>query len=268
MTDIIQFLLRHGYVVLFGAVFIEQIGVPIPSAPVLLAAGALAAVGKLSFPVVLLLAVGAALLGDMVWFQLGRRRGHNVLRWICRLSLEPDSCVRRTEDIFARHGGRALLAAKFIPGLNTAATPMAGLLGMNVARFILYDAAGTLMWAGAFTAAGFLFSAELEDVARPLARLGNWAVLLAISALACYLAWKYLQRRRFRRQLRIARISPDELARKLAAGENLAIVDLRHALELEADGAKLPGAIQMVPAELELRHQEIPRDRDIVLYCT
>ncbi len=268
MTNILQFLLRHGYVVLFGAVFIEQLGIPIPSAPIMLAAGALAAGGKLSYPLALLIAVCAALSGDMVWYQLGRRRGHQVLRWICRLSLEPDSCVRRTEDIFERHGGRALLAAKFIPGLNTAATPMAGLLGMSFPRFMLYDIAGALMWAGAFSAAGFLFSAELEDIARPLARLGNWIVLLAISALAGYLGWKYFQRRRFRRQLRVARISPDDLARKLEAGEDLAIVDLRHQLEFEEDGAKLPGAIRMAPAELEARHLEIPRDRDIVLYCT
>jgi membrane protein DedA with SNARE-associated domain len=268
MNELIQFLLQHGYLVLIGAVFLEQVGVPIPSAPILLAAGALAAGGKLSFAAILALGVAASLPGDLIWYELGRRRGHKVLNSICRLSLEPDSCVRRTEDIFARHGGRALLAAKFIPGLGTAAPPMAGLLGMNLMRFILLDLAGAGLWSGTFCGTGFLFSTQIEDVALLLARLGNWAVVLAVGLLACYLAWKYAQRRRFLRELRIARITPEDLAQRLAAGEDVVIVDLRHDLEFGKGEVKLPGAIHMTPTEIEQRHEEIPRDREIVLYCT
>ena len=121
MNELIEFLLRHGYIVLFGFVLFEQVGVPVPTAPVLLAAGALAAHGDLAFSVVLLIGLTASLPGDLVWFYLGRRRGRRVLNMICRISLEPDTCVRWTEDIFARHGNNALLIAKFVPGLNTAA---------------------------------------------------------------------------------------------------------------------------------------------------
>lgn len=268
MTELVQFLLRHGYVVLFGAVFMEQVGIPIPAAPVMLAAGALAAHGNLSLASVVLLSVLASLLGDLAWFQLGRRRGNKVLNLICRLSLEPDTCVRRTEDVFSRHGGRALVVAKFIPGLNTAAPPMAGHLGMGWFRFLMYDLAGAVLWVAAFTGIGTLFSEQIEDVALLLAHLGHGAIVLAVGSLAAYLAWKYAQRRRFLRKLRIARISPDELMQKMAAGEEVTIVDLRHAIELENTEVRLPGALHMVPEDIRHRHHEIPRDRDIVLYCT
>ncbi len=268
MTELISFLLRHGYTVLFIAVFLEQFGVPVPSAPILLAAGALAAHGHLSFFTVLVLGVVASLMGDLVWYQLGRSRGHKVLKLLCKLSLEPDSCVRRTEDLFARHGGRALILAKFIPGFGVAIPPMAGHLGMRLIRFMLLDVAGAILWICVFSGAGFLFSEQIEDIALMLARLGNGAVILAMAGLAGYLVWKYVQRRRYLRKLRVARISPDELMRQLAAGEDPVIIDLRHELELGTEEVRLPGAINMIPQEVARRHQEIPRDRDIVLYCT
>ena len=268
MADLIAFLLRYGYVVLFVAVFLEQFGVPIPSAPILLAAGALAAHGNLSFFTVLVLGVVASLMGDIVWYWLGRSRGHDVLKLLCRLSLEPDSCVRRTENVFSRHGDRALLLAKFIPGFGVAVPPMAGHLGMGLARFLLLDVLGAILWICVYSGAGFLFSEQIEDVALMLARLGNGAVVLAMGGLAGYLVGKYVQRRRYIRKLRVARISPDELMRKLAAGEDPVIIDLRHALALGTEDVRLPGAINMIPEEVARRHGEIPRDRDIVLYCT
>jgi len=268
MAALIAFLLRHGYIILFIAVFLEQFGVPVPSAPVLLAAGALAAHGHLSFFVVLVLGVVASLMGDLVWYQLGRSRGHKVLRMLCRLSLEPDSCVRRTESVFAQYGDRALLLAKFIPGLGVAIPPMAGHLGMRLARFVLLDVLGATLWICVFSGAGFLFSQQIESIALMLARLGNGAVILAAGGLAGYLVGKYVQRRRYLRKLRVARISPDELMQKLAAGESPVIIDLRHALERGTEEVRLPGAINMMPEDVARRHGEIPRDRDIILYCT
>lgn len=268
MNELISFLLRHGYTVLFIAVFLEQFGVPVPSAPILLAAGALAARGQLSFFAVLGLAAVASLMGDLVWYQLGRSRGHKVLKLLCKLSLEPDSCVRRTEDLFARHGDRALLLAKFIPGFSVAIPPMAGHLGMNLIRFILLDVIGAILWICAFSGAGFLFSKQVEDIAFMLARLGNGAVILALAGLAGYLVWKYVQRRRYLRKLRVGRISPDELMHQLAAGEDPVIIDLRHGLEIGTERIRIPGAMSMIPEEVASRHQELPRDRDIVLYCT
>lgn len=268
MSETIRFLLQHGYTVVFVWVLAEQIGVPVPSIPILLAAGALAGQHQLSFLVALGLAVAAALTSDLVWYQLGRRRGHAILNLICRISLEPDSCVRRTEDFFTRHGARSLLFAKFVPGLGTVAPPLAGMFRMRLVRFLLWDFAGSFCWAGAFIGAGYLFSDWLEDVARYALRLGSGLVVVLGGALAGYLGWKYIQRQRFLRQLRIARIAPEELKEKLDAGEDVMVVDLRNSTEFEADGEKLPGALHLDPQEIEDRNVEIPRDRDVVLYCT
>ncbi len=268
MTETIRFLLAHGYTVVFVWVFAEQIGVPVPSLPILLAAGALAGQRQLSFLVALGLAVAASILSDGIWYQLGRRRGHAILNLICRISLEPDSCVRRTEDIFTRHGARSLLYAKFVPGLGTVAPPLAGMFRMRPLRFLLWDFAGAFSWAGAFVGAGYLFSSQLEDVARYALHLGSGLVVLLVGALAAYLTRKYVQRQRFIRKLRIARITPEELKRKLDAGEDIVVVDLRSSIEFEADSEKVPGALHMDPREIEERHVEIPRDRDVVLYCS
>ncbi len=268
MAQTIQFLMRHGYALLFAFVLAEQVGLPIPAIPVLLAMGALIGQGRFSFGMALPVAIVAAVLGDLVWYQLGRRRGHAVLNLICRISLEPDSCVRRTEDLFARHGPRALLIAKFIPGLNIAAPPLAGMFRMRLPAFLLWDGGGAFIWAGGFFALGYLFSGQLEALAASVSGLGGWLVVLLGGGLAAYIAWKYIKRQRFLRQLRIARITPEELLQKMEAGENLVVVDLRHSLDFEADNVKVAGALHMLPAEIEQRHQEIPRDRDVVLYCT
>ena len=268
MQEVGQFLLKHGYAVLFALVFAEQIGLPLPAIPILLATGAMASTGHFSFTLALLVAGLAALLADWIWYQLGRHRGHSVLNLLCRISLEPDSCVRRTEDVFARHGARALLFAKFVPGLNVVAPPLAGMLRMRLGRFLVFDGLGALFWAGAFAGAGFLFASQLERAAAQAARLGAWLLVLLLAALAGFLGWKYAQRQRFLRQLLIARIQPKELMEKLEAGEEMVIVDLRHLITFEADGEKVPGALHLPPEELDARHHEIPRDRDVVLYCT
>lgn len=268
MNHTIQFLTERGYAVLFAWVLAEQIGLPIPASPMLLAAGALAGSGRLSVLNAIALAVLASLLSDGLWYQLGRHRGARVLELLCRISLEPDSCVRKTENAFARHGARSLLVAKFIPGLNTAAPPLAGIFRMYLPRFLLFDGLGALLWAGTFAGLGYLFSRQIERVAAPALRLGPWLLGAIGGALGGYIAWKYVQRHRVLRQLRIARISPEELRRKLDAGEHVVIVDLRHAIDFQAEPLTLPGALRLLPEELEHRHEEIPRDRDIVLYCT
>jgi membrane protein DedA with SNARE-associated domain len=264
----LQFLLHHGYVVVFGWVFAEQIGVPIPSMPVLLAAGALAGSHQMSFTVSLALAALACLISDFVWYGMGRIRGHSILSLLCKISLEPDTCVRKTENMFIRQGSRALLFAKFVPGLGTVAPPMAGMIRMNPALFLFWDLCGSLIWAGAFVITGYVFSAQLETVAGYGLRLGSWLAVLLLGILAAYVGWKYFERRRMIRSLRIARITPQELNAMLEAGGNLEIVDLRGDIEFETDNSKIRGAIHMVPSELEARHHEIPRDKDIVLYCS
>src|SRR5262245_54525582 len=170
--EALEFLVRHGYVVLFAVVLGEQLGLPLVGAPVLLAAGALAGTGRFVVALAIGLPVLACLPGDLVWFELGRRRGASVLTFLCRISLAPDSCVRRTEDIFSRWGTRVLLVAKFVPGLNTVAPPLAGVVGIPRGRFLGHDAAGALTWTLAYVGLGYVFSSQLEAVALALAGLG------------------------------------------------------------------------------------------------
>ncbi len=268
MKAAIDFLIRHGYLLLFLWVLVEQLGVPVPTIPLLLAAGALAGAGKLSFGLCLGLAGMAALLSDTLWFTIGRRRGSAVLGWICRISLEPDSCVRRTEDLYIRYGAKSLLVAKFVPGFATVAPPLAGIFRMLPARFLFFDACGALLWSGSFIGLGYLFSDQLEVVANYSLRLGIFLIVLLAGGLAAYILRKYFERRKFLRELRIARITPSELKRKLDRGEQVQIVDLRHSLDFEADPETLPGAIHFDPKDIEKYSTEVAHDRDVILYCT
>lgn len=268
MDDLLQMLVRHGYVFLPIFVFLDQLGFPLPAAPVLLGAGALAGMGQLDLGLCLLLVVTAALISDVARYEAGRRWGGLILRLICRVSLEPDSCVRRTEETFGRHGLRSLLAAKFIPGLNAVAPALAGLLHLQRGPFLLFAAAGALLWGGTFVGLGYLFSDQLEWIAASITRIGASLGGILAGGLILYLIWKFIQRRRFIHELRIARITPHELKKRLREGEPIAIVDLRHTLEAERDSGSMPGAIRMSPDELAERHHEIPRDREVVLVCT
>jgi membrane protein DedA with SNARE-associated domain len=268
MTRIIPFLLAHGYVVIFASVLLEFLGTPISSVPVLLAAGALAGLKRLYLPWLLGLALLASLIADLFWYHLGKRRGFAILRFLCRISLEPDSCVRHTQDRFARQGGRFLLVAKFIPGLGTAAPPLAGLLRMRPLRFLAWDAAGALLWAGGYLLTGYFFSPQLDRLGVYAGRLGAGLVMLLAITIVAYIGWKYRQRQRFIRNLRIARITPEELYKKMGAGEAMVVIDLRGSVEFEAEPSRVRGAIRMGPNEVETRYGEIPQDRDIVLYCT
>lgn len=262
-----QFLAEHKEAVLFWTVLFEQIGLPIPAIPLLVAAGAMVGQGKMSLAAALLLPVAASLPADIFWFWLGRVRGGQVLGWLCRISLEPDSCVRKTENLFFLHGTRSLLVAKFVPGLSTVAPPMAGIFGMGLVKFLVYDVAGALIWAGLCVGLGHLFSDQLDRVVTGLADLGSRAVLLLLGALLVYVAYKFLQRRRFLRQLRMAKMSVDELKARLDAGEPLTVIDVRHARDVQADPDMIPGAIHMALEDIDGRYHEIPKDREIILYC-
>lgn len=260
-----EFLLRHGYPLLFAMVLAEQLGAPIPSGPILLAMGALIGDGKYSWTEALSLSVVACLFADGLWYGVGRQKGSPVLKWLCRISLEPDSCVSSTRSWFKRLGGWALVIAKFVPGLSTVAPPMAGLSKMPWWKFLGADGLGGFIWAGAFLVLGHIFRTQLEDVAAYAARLGGWLVTILIGAATLWIAWKYYQRRKFIKGLRVARIRPEELKDQLL---DVVIIDLRTAEEVAAEGAKIPGALWFDRKELEEKHNEIPRDRDVILYCT
>jgi membrane protein DedA with SNARE-associated domain len=268
MHRTVEFLLHHGYVVLLAWVFAEQSGVPVPSIPLLLAAGALAGSHQLNLFASLFIVTFAAVSADSLWYQLGRRKGIKVLQFLCKITIEPDSCVRRTEGVFSRQGARSLILAKFLPGLSTVAPPLAGIFHMRPRRFLLFDAAGSFLWASTFLGLGYVFSGQIERIAEHAASLGGWLVVILVGALASYLGYKFIARRRFLRELRIARITVEELKRKLDAGEDLAIVDLRHSMDFDADPEIIPGAFRVDAKELEEKNELLPRDREIILYCT
>jgi len=212
--------------------------------------------------------VVAALPVDLAWHELGRRRGAQVLSGLCRLTLEPDVCVRRTQNLFLRFGVWTMLFAKFLPGLTTVLPPMAGAFGIPRLRFALFDIAGTVLWAGLWSGLGYLFSGAIEPIIVRVSALGHTAIILVVAALVGYVALKYLRRWLFLRRLRVARISPEILKRMLDAGEDVTIIDLRTALDVAAVPYAIPGS-RWIPAEqLDAHLSEIPRDRDLVLYCS
>jgi membrane protein DedA with SNARE-associated domain/rhodanese-related sulfurtransferase len=267
MNGTAEFLIRHGYTVLFVWILAEQLGLPIPAGPFMLAVGALAKKGLMRLPTALLLPLIAVGICDLLWYELGRRGGMKVLRVICRISLEPDSCVRRTQLNFERNGGWALVVAKFIPGLNAVAPPLAGVSRMPWRRFALFDGLGALLWTTAYIGTGYVFSTQLARIVEQLSFLGRGLFAVAVAALGGYIGMKFVNRRRFLRRLRVSRITPDELKEKIDANEEVIVVDLRHSLEFEAEPETIPGAVHMDAAEMEEALEVIPRDRDIVLFC-
>lgn len=193
-TDSLQFFENYGLIILPALAVAEQIGIPIPAVPALLAVGALAADGRISIPYVLATMCVAALAIDFAWYELGRRRGAWLLARLRLVSAEPDACVRRAESIFARHGARGMLAAKFLPGLTTVMPPLAGVFAVSRVRFALYDLAGVLLWAGTWLALGYSFSDAIVLIAARVTTLGRLLSLVLVSALAAYLLVKYGRR--------------------------------------------------------------------------
>lgn len=259
---------RYGAPLVFAAVFLDQVGLPIPSVPILLGIGALAGRGSIDPVSSLLAATAASLCADFLWFQLGRRKGARVLGLVCRISIEPDTCVSMTQGIFTRYGVKSLLVAKFVPGFDTVAPPLAGLLGVGTTRFLLWSAAGALLWLVTFGGLGYAFNSRLEELAAQMEGLGIALGLIIVAVVAAYVGWKYLGRRRVLHALRTARITPEELHRMILAGEDPAIVDVRQELSLEALPFTIPGALFITLEELDRRHHEIPRARDVILYCS
>lgn len=267
MKELLQFVVLHGYMLVFAWVFVEQAGLPVPSAPLLLATGALSGVHQMNLALAVAFATIGAVASDSMWYELGRRKGVRVLQLLCRISLEPDSCVRRSQVSFGRSGPRVLLVAKFIPGLNAMAAPLSGIIRMGWRRFLLFDTIGALLWVSAFTMTGYTFSTDLERVAARAAYLGAWLLVLLLAAFAGYILWKFYNRQKFLRKLKIARITPEELKQKIDAGEDIIVVDLRHSLDFDANPETIPGALHIDAAEFEEAYEVIPRDREIVLFC-
>jgi membrane protein DedA with SNARE-associated domain len=268
VKTLLSFVIQHGYAVLFFWVLLEQLGLPIPSAPLLLVAGALVGSGNLQILPIFLTIWSASLIADLSWYTLGKRRGEKVLPFLCRISLTPDSCVGRAKDIFSRQGARSLLVAKFLPGVNTITAPLSGVFRMKLQRFIFWDTLGIILWVIVLVGLGYQFSDQLEWIAEQMMGLGNGLGVILFGGLAGTVAWKTWQRQRMMRQLPWLRISPEEVKEKLENPNSPLILDVRTAMDIQSEPQHLPGAFHLPLKRVRHDARRIPRDREVILYCT
>jgi membrane protein DedA with SNARE-associated domain/rhodanese-related sulfurtransferase len=268
MIDTRQFLVKHGAPFLFAAVLAEQIGLPLPAVPWMLAVGALAATGGFSTVTAICSTIAACLIADALWFYLGRFRGAQVLNLLCRISLEPDTCVRRTQNAFTRWGWRGIVVAKFVPGLSTMAPPIAGMSKINAARFLLIDAVGSMLYGGSFIYLGYFFSNQIGQIENAFSSIGASALWFIVAVIAAYVAYKYWQRKRLLDDLRMTRITAPELREMQDAGKSLVILDLRSSAELDNDPVLIQGAIHLTLDDVREHRYQIPSGRDVVVYCS
>jgi membrane protein DedA with SNARE-associated domain/rhodanese-related sulfurtransferase len=273
MPIALVFFVHYAYLIIFLWVLVEQIGIPIPSVPVLLTAGTLSATHRVSWLGITAAMLFACIIADTIWFSLGRRYGNSVLKLLCRFSFEASTCVSKTENYFTRRGAFTLLFAKFVPGLSTVAAPIAGQTGMSIPRFLAWDLAGSFLWGETFILAGRFFGDIAKKSAPFFAWLGHFAIVIFVLMVLGFLAHRIWKQRRFLQQVRELRLEPSELKTMLDIAEANGtpapfIVDLRHPLDYLPDPRVLPGALRIGPNELKQHSEIIPRDRDVILYCT
>lgn len=273
MPIAVEFFAHYAYGILFLWVFVEQLGVPVPSVPLLVAAGTLTATHRIHAVPAMLSVLAACAVADSLWYLAGVRYGGRVVRLVCRLSLEASACVRKTESYFGKHGATTLLFAKFVPGLSAVAPPIAGQTGMSYSRFLAYDMLGSLIWASAYVFGGRFFGDFAKRSAPFLHFLARFGMLLFALALVAFIARRVWKQRAFLQDLRDAGVTGPELHTMLEASERSGgkapfIIDLRHPLDYLPDPRVLPGALRISPTELEKNCNLLPRDTDVILYCT
>jgi membrane protein DedA with SNARE-associated domain/rhodanese-related sulfurtransferase len=269
VENLVDVFTRHGLLALFVGVFIEQIGVPTPALPFFVLAGARAA-GDASFAMKAL-AVGtmAAMIADACWYFAGRYFGRAVLSLLCRVSLSPDTCVRKSEVSFARRGATTVLLAKFLPGISLLAPPLAGALGMRLSLFLVLELAGSLLWGGSGIALGLVFHRQVQGVLTRLSDLGGQAAAVLAGAVALYVIFRLWHRLSVAGQLKAApRIEVRELAERLETGEPLVILDVRQsAAQLHAAGS-IPGALPVTFEQLaSITFPDLGVEHPIVTFC-
>ena len=268
MDALTSLLAAHGLSLVFTNVLLAQLGLPLPALPMLIVAGALVADGTLSVMPLALAVITASLLGDTPWYLAGRRYGYRVLRTLCRISMEPDSCVKQTENIFSRFGPPSLLVAKYIPGFSTVAPPLAGTMGVGFGHFLAYSAGAAVLWASLPVAAGFFFKAEVEWLLTRLEAMGTGALAILLALILTYVAAKAIERHLLIRFLRMVRISTNDLRAMIDDGQEPVILDVRSALAREAEPRTIRGAISVDLASVAEVLGTIPPDRDVVVYCS
>ena len=264
MEFLVELVQRYGVALVFAAVLIEQVGLPLPSYPVILVTAAVSAQGP-GVARVIAVAVFACLLADFTWYRVGARFGRRVLTLMCRISLSPDSCVRQTETIYEQWGAPSLLIAKFVPGFATVSTAMAGVVGVGALAFAFFDGIGATLWAGVAATLGWIFRNAIGDVLAVLEAAGRLGVAAVALAFALYLLVKFVQRQRLLRQLRMARVSVDELHAMLQDDPPPLVIDVRSAGSRE--GGFIPGSRWVEPHVPEAQLRDLPEVEEVVIYC-
>lgn len=268
MEGILAPLLEHGYLVLVIWVLADEGGMPIPAMPVLVTAGVLAGMGTLNLGLVIALAVGATLAMNVLWYGIGVRYGGAVLKMLCRVSLEPDFCVRNTHNVFARYGLASLLVSSFVPGLQTVAPPLAGVTGIPFPTFVGMRIAGALLWVGAFTLPGYLFAQQAYTLLARAADHADQIFIVVMGGIAAFVGYKFLHRQWFLRTVRTGIVEPQALHAELEQGARPQIVDLRRRTDLQSFPYMIPNALLIPFEEIDEHVETLTRHRDVILYCT
>ena len=266
MSHLITLIEHYGLALVFVNVLLLQAGFPVPAYPTLIVTGALAARAPYTLAGLLATAVAASVIADIGWYMIGRRLGGRVLRTLCRISLSPDSCVRQTESIFTRWGARSLTVAKFVPGFASVATAMAGIVRLSPWRFLVFDAIGAALWSGVAIALGYLFRDAVNDVLDVLSAMGRYGLMVIVSAFVIYVVVKWVQRQRFIRQLKMDRVTVQELRDLVDAGTPTTVIDVRSKLSQSVTG-RIPGAITVDVTNMKLELLAIPPTNEVIVYC-
>jgi membrane protein DedA with SNARE-associated domain/rhodanese-related sulfurtransferase len=266
MNHLIELIQHYGLAFVFVNVLLLQAGLPVPAYPTLIVIGALAAQSPYTIPGLLATAVAASVIADVAWYITGRRLGGPVLKTLCRVSLSPESCVRQTESIFTRWGAPSLTVAKFVPGFASVATAMAGIVRLSPWRFVLFDAIGAALWSGVAIAVGFIFRDAINDVLDVFAALGKIGMALIVLGFVGYVVWKWVQRNRFIRQLRMDRVTVEELRALADSGKPTTVIDVRSPLSQSATG-RIPGAISVDATKMKFGLVAVEPTTEVIVYC-
>lgn len=269
MRDILNLITHHGYAVVALAMFLEAVGIPVPAALALFAVGVAGAIHKLNLSVALPAALLAMMLGDALLFWLGRRTGWSLLGYLCRISANPESCILRSAESFYKRGRLTLVISKFLPGINTMAAPLAGSMNMKTAQFLRLDFLGVTLYVLSYSAAGFVFSRFAEAIARQFHLLGRGAEYLLLAAIAGYVAYYARLYWKQRAYQVVPRVPVEEVARQLAADPTrVMLVDVRSHGYYDPGTLRIHGSVRLEPNKLKESLHELPRDKEIYLYCT
>jgi membrane protein DedA with SNARE-associated domain len=270
MSDVVSLIAHHGYIVIFVIVFAEAMGIPMPAAIALVAGGAAAASHVLRAPLVFAIAVVGLVLGDSVLYRLGRSMGWRLLGVLCRVSANPETCILRSAESFYKRGKMTVLFAKFVPGVNTMAPPLAGSMKMRYSQFVLFDLGAAILYTLAYGTLGFVFRDLVASLSSGFRTAGHAVEIVIVVALIAYISYRVYLYSKHRAYRIVPHVQVEELARKLQAEkpDNILLIDVRSHGYYDSGADRIKGSIRVEPNNLSEEIKTLPKDKDIYVYCT